>query len=144
MLKTLLILICLIGLSSCGLSRANRPIPLERYNTPAAPQFTLEEKGLIDALGGVQSAERTAFEKNLSSEDKFTLLKYGPTAQTALRKIMLQKNAWRAIVLKHNEIATKQVKAQMKEFGYSEEQIAAFVIESEKPLPEPKAEEVKK
>lgn len=134
-LATILILICLTGLSGCRTPAASRDVPWEKYDEPAPPVFTAEEKGFLDALGGVNSKEADDLVTQLKPDELETFKKFGVAASSALRKVMQIKNAYRATVRTHNKKAQEMYERRLKELGYSAEQMQRLTAH-EKPAPD--------
>lgn len=112
---------CLIGISllflaGCG-PKEYGYAQWQQYQEPPAIQFTESEKALVDVMAGVDSKEANDLLGGLTVEQALVLNKFAVDGRSAMKKIMLQKNAWRAIVQAHNKEAKELVAKQLKALG---------------------------
>lgn len=113
--------ICLIGISllcltGCGPADYGFVGP-ERYQEPPPIELTEQEQGILDLLSGQRSVLAMEIADSLTSEQREGLAKFAVPAQSALVKVMKQKNAWRAIVQEHNKVADERIKDLLKKSG---------------------------
>ena len=97
-IPTLICGIFLSFLTGCGSPKDFGYAPWQEYDTPPEIVFTEEEHQVLEGF-----------------------VRGHPTLA---KKIVNQKNAWRAIVLEHNKQAKEMFKKQMKSLGYTDEQLA--------------------
>ncbi len=112
---------CLIGISllflaGCG-PKEYGYAQWQKYEEPPPIQFTTQEKALVDVMSGVDSKEANDLLSGLTLDQALVLNKFAADGRSAMKKIMLQKNAWRAIVQTHNKEAQELVNKQMKALG---------------------------
>jgi len=96
--QALILTIGLSFLSGCGNPKDFGYAPWQEYDTPPEIAFTEEEQEVLEG--------------------------FARGHPDLAKKIINQKNAWRAIVLEHNKQAKEMFRKQMKSLGYTDEQLA--------------------
>lgn len=105
--------------------------PPEVYDTPPPIPLTDQERGLIDLLDGHSSEQATALAASITDEEKSALVKFAPIAGSALTKIMKQKNAWRKIVIEHNNNARDQFHTMLEKSHIKDGQLQKLISPKE-------------
>ena len=103
--------------AGCGPEDYGYPAP-EKYATPAPIEYTEGEQGVLDIINGAGTEAAQSLTKSMLPDQRAALAPLVSNARSLLAKIMLERDAYRATVLKHNELAEKSFQKMCDKSGY--------------------------